>query len=114
MLHVGGGLGDLVTHLLENLHVLLFSVLLGHTAGGNMVEVLEPLKVGAGDTATVGEHVGDDDDAVLGKVVLSGEGGGTVSTFDDNLGLNVFHVGHVNGEFLGSGDQDVTLFFHEL
>ena len=65
VLHVGRVLWQLVAHSLENLNVLLLGVFLGHTAWGDVVQILEPLEVGTGDTTTVGKHVGDGDNAFL-------------------------------------------------
>jgi hypothetical protein len=114
MLHVGRALRDLVSHLFKNLEVLLFSVLLGHTAGGNVIQVLEPLEVRAGDAATVGKHVRHGDDASLKERLFGGKGGGAVSTLNYDFALKVVTVLLVDDLLDGGRDQDVALELHEL
>jgi len=114
VLHVRGVLGDLVAHLLENLEVLLLGVFLSHAAGGNVIQVLEPLEVGAGHTTAVGKHVGHGDDITGKECLLSVEGSRAVSTLNNNLALEVITVILVDSLLLGSRDEDVALELHEL
>ena len=65
VLHVRGALRDLVSHLLKNFKVLFLSIFLGHAAGSDVVQVLEPLEVGASNTTSVGKHVRHGDDTTL-------------------------------------------------
>jgi hypothetical protein len=112
VLHVRGVLGDLVAHQLEDLHILLLLVLFVHTAGGDVIQVFKPLEIRAGNTSSVGEHVGDTDDTSLFKSVLSAESSGSVGALKDDLALKLVAVVLRNSFFLGSGDQDITLLFH--
>jgi len=105
-------LGYLVAHSFEELDVLFFCVLLSHTTGCDVIKVLEPLEIRAGNTSSVGEHVGDTDDTSLFKSVLSAESSGSVGALKDDLALELVAVVLRNSFFLGSGDQDITLLFH--
>jgi len=88
-------------------------ILFGQAAGGDVIYVLEPLEIRAGNTASVGEHVGDDNDASLLEFFLSTEGSGSVGTLKDDLAVEEVTVVLVNSLFLGSGEQNIALFFHE-
>jgi len=79
-----------------------------------VIQVLEPLEIRAGNTASVGEHVGDDNDASLLEFFLSTEGSGSVGTLKDDLAVEEVTVILVNSLFFGSGDQNIALFFHEI
>jgi hypothetical protein len=78
-----------------------------------VIEVLQPLEVGAGDTTTVDEHVRGDDDSTGGEVSLSGVSGGSVSTFKDSFAVKRVNITVVNGLLSGSRDETVTLLAHE-
>lgn len=105
--------GNGVTHHLQESLVLLFLVLLGHATGSDMGQVLQPLEVRAGNTTSIGEHVGNDNNSLGIENFLSHEGSRTVSSFQDNLALESVSVLVVDGLLLGSGDEDVTRHFHE-
>jgi len=78
-----------------------------------VIEVLQPLEVGAGDTTTVDEHVRCNDDSTCGEVSLSGVSGGSVSTFEDSFAVKGVDITVVNGLLSGSRDETVTLLAHE-
>jgi len=114
LLHVRRSLRDLVAHRLNDLNVLLLSVLLRHSARGDVVQILQPLEVGTGDTTSVGKHVWHHDDATLFKGSLGTESGGAVCTLEDDLAVQLICVVLIDSFLLGGGDQDITLLFHEL
>lgn len=95
-------------HKLEELGLRLDLVLLGHAAGGDVIEVLQPFEVGAGDTTTVDEHVRGSDDSSADEHLLGGVSGGTVSTFEDGLDLDELSVTSVEGLLSGGGDHAVS------
>ena len=109
-------LGGLVleAHKLEELGLGLDLVLLGHTAWGDVIQVLEPLEVGAGDTATVDEHVWGANDALAEEDLLSGVGGRAVGTLEDGLDADGIGVASVEGLLSGGWDHAVGLLEEEL
>merc|ERR1712166_308298 len=111
--HVRRVLRDNVTHHLEELLVLLLLVSLVDTAGSNVIQVLEPLEVRAGDTTPVGQHVGDNNNSLGVKNFSSHESSGTIGTFEDDFALELVGVVLVDSLLLGSGDEDVTRHLHE-
>jgi hypothetical protein len=94
--------GILEAHDLEKLGLALLLVLLGHFTGGNVVQVLQPFEVGAGDTATVDEHIGGAHDSTLGEDLLSLEGGRAVGTLKDGPDVNRCGISIVD-RFFGCG-----------
>lgn len=92
VLHVRGVFGDFVAHQLEDLHVLFLLILLVHAAGGNVIQVFEPLEVRAGYTSSVSEHVGNTNDTSLFKSSLSTESSGSVGALKDDLALKLIAV----------------------
>ena len=52
-----------------------------------MVEILQPLKVGDGDTACVDVHVGDDQHFLVPEDGVGSWGDGAVGSFGNNLSL---------------------------
>jgi len=114
VLHVGRALGNRVAHLFKNLEVLLFGVLLGHAAGGNVIQVLQPFEVRAGHTTAVCKHVGHSDNASREKCLLSSKGSWAVGTFNNNFALKVSAVLLVDNFLNGSWDEDITLKLHEI
>ena len=97
----------LKSHKLEELDLRLLLVLLGESSWGDVIEVLQPFEVGAGDTTTVDKHVWGGDNSSAGEDLLSGVGGGSVGTFEDGLDLDVLGVTSVKGLLGGSGDHAV-------
>ena len=79
-------------HHLEELLLRFLLILLGHATGSDVIDVLEPFEVGAGDTTAVHEHVWSSDDTSALEDLLGGVGGGTVGSFEDGLNLNQFSI----------------------
>ena len=78
-----------------------------------MIQVLEPLEVGAGDTTAVDKHVWGGDNSSADEDLLGGVGGGAVGTLEDGLNLDVLGVASVKGLLGGSGDHAVGLLEEE-
>ena len=57
----------------------------GKTTVADMVQVLEPLEVGNGDTTSVDVQIWDDKDVALLQDLIGFWGGWTVGTFSDDL-----------------------------
>ena len=76
------------SHKLEESGLGFLLIFLSHTSRGNVVKVLKPFEVGAGDTTTVNKHVWGADNASSGEDLFSGIGGGSVGTFKDGLYLD--------------------------
>jgi len=111
--HVRRVLGDNVTHHAEEFGVLLLLIFLVHAARGNMLQVLKPLEVRAGNTTSVGEHVGDNNTTLGEEDLLSHESGRSVSTFKDDLSFDLVSIVLVDGLLFGGGDKDIARFGHE-
>ena len=111
-----GELASLVleAHKLEELGLRLLLVLLGQAAGGDVIKVLEPLEVRAGDTATVDEHVRGADDSSAGEDLLGSVGGGAVGTLEDGLDLDMLGVASVERLLRGGRDHAVSSLLKEV
>ena len=79
-----------------------------------MIEVLEPLEVGAGDTTSIDEHVRGAHNSLAQEDLLSGVGGGAIGTLEDGLDSDGISVSIVEGLLSGGGDHAVSLFCEEL
>jgi len=53
-----------------------------------MLKILEPLKVGAGNTTTVGKQVGNANNATFLEDFFGGKSSRAIGTFKDSLALN--------------------------
>jgi len=102
--------GEFVSESLDNLKVLLLGVLFGHAARGDVVQVLKPLEVRAGDTTTVGKHVGYNDDISLEQGLFCIVCDRAIGTLNNNLAVEIVNVELVDSLFFGTGDKDVALF----
>jgi len=101
------------SHDLEKLVLGLLFVLLGHLSGGDVIEILEPFEVGAGDTTSVHKHVGSANNTTAGENLFGSVGSRSVSTFVNGLHLEIVGVTFVDGLFSGSGDQTISGLGHE-
>lgn len=79
-----------------------------------MFQILEPLKVRAGDTTAVNQKIGSANNTFLNKDLLGSIGGRAISTLKDSLDLDVLGVTHVERLLDGGGDQVVSLLFDEF
>ena len=101
------------SHELEESLLGLLLIFLGHTAWGNVVEVLKPLEVRAGDTTAIDKHVWSGDNSSADEDLLGSVGGWAVGTFEDGFDLNVFSVASVKGLLSGGRDHAVGVFKEE-
>ena len=65
-------------------------ILPGKSPIADMVEVLEPLKVGHGHTSSVGKEVRDDHHAAFMEDPLSSNGRWTIGTFGYDLIIQIY------------------------
>ena len=103
----------LEAHKLEEFGLRFHLVLLGQAAGGDVIEVLQPFKVGAGDTSTVDEHVWGSNNASADEDLLSSVSGGAVSTLEDGFNVDELSVTHVQRFLSGGGDHAVGMLKEE-
>ena len=101
------------SHEFEELCLGLLLVFLGKTAWGNVVQVLEPLEVRAGDTTAIDKHVWGGDDSSADENLLGGVGRRSVGTLEDGLDLDVLSVASVKGFLSSGGDHAVGLLQEE-
>jgi len=104
---------SLKSHQLEELGLRLLLIFLGKTAWGNVVQVLEPLEVRAGDTTAVDEHVWGSNNSSADENLLGSVGRRSVGTFEDGLDLDVLSVASVEGFLSCGGDHAVGLLQEE-
>lgn len=71
--------------LTQQVVVGLALVFEGQTSVGHVVEVLEPLEEGDGDTTSVDVQVGDDENVAVDQDLVGRGGGGAVGGFSDDL-----------------------------
>ena len=73
-----------------------------------MVQILEPLEIADGNTTCVTEDIRKELVA-FGKHDLFGfESGGSICSFNNELGLEFVGIGLVNGLFQGCWDEDIS------
>jgi len=73
-----------------------------------MVEVLQPFEVRDGNTTSVQQDIGQDEDTSLGEDIFGSEGSGSVSSFSQDLALELASIELVDGLFDGSRDSEIT------
>lgn len=74
-----------MNQLTQKVVVRLPLVLEGESSVRHVVQVLEPLEEGDGDTSSVDVQVGDDEDVALDEDLVGSGGGGAVGGFSDDL-----------------------------
>lgn len=114
LFQVSGGdnfLADRIADRLEDSHVLIASELPGESTVRDVVQVLEPFKVGNGDTASIEVKIGNDKALVLDEYVMSEGSHRTVSTFSDNLGFDAASVVGGDDLLFGAGSENIALDF---
>jgi len=77
---------------LEEMSISLDLILLGQTARSDVIEILKPLEVRAGDTTAVYEHVWSTDDSTAQEDLLSCISCRSIGAFEDSLALNVLSI----------------------
>jgi hypothetical protein len=78
-----------------------------------VVDVLKPLEVRAGNTTTVDQEIGADNNASAGEFLLSSESCGTITSFDYDFALELGSVVLVNRFLSSSRNKDIALLLHE-
>ena len=104
----------LEAHELKESSLGLDLVLLGQTAGSDVIEVLQPFEVGAGDTTAIDEHVWCAYDSPTEEDLLSCVGRGAIGTLEDSFDLDSFSISHVERFLSGSGDHAIGGLSQEL
>jgi len=97
----------------KKVNLLLDLISLVDTAWGDVVQVLEPLEVGAGDTTSIDKHVWSANDALGFKDLISLVGGWAVSSLEDSAHLDLVSVASVQRLLDGSWDHAVSLLEEE-
>lgn len=104
----------LEAHELKESSLGLDLVLLGETTGSDVIEVLQPFEVGAGDTATIDKHVRCAHNSPAEEDLLSCVGRGAIGTLEDSFDLDSFSVSHVERFLSGGWDHAISLLSQEL
>ena len=116
LFQVSGGdhfLADGIADRLEDSHVLIAGELPGESTVRDVVQVLEPFKVGNGDTASVEVKIWNDKAFVLDEYVMSEWSHWTVGTFSNNLGFDAASVVGGDDLLFGAGSENIALDFDE-
>ncbi len=71
--------------------------------------ILHPFEVGGGDSSGVGEDVGDDEDFLVGKDLVSDRSGGAVGAFADDAGLDAIRIARGDDILSRGGDEDIAV-----
>ena len=95
---------------LQEVVVGLPLVLEGQPPIGDMVEVLEPFKVGDSDTTSIEVHVRDHEATVVPQDLVSLGRDGTIGSFPNDLCLDFVGIATVDDLLHCCRDQDVTVF----
>ena len=89
-------------------------IFLGHTSWGDVVEILEPLEVGAGNTPTIDEHVWGADNTSSGENLFGSVGGWSIGSLENGLDLDKVSISSVERFLSGGRDHAVSLLEEEL
>ena len=87
----------------------LLLVFLCHSSGSDMIKILEPLKVGYGDTATIHKHIRNSYDPSALKYLLSCIGCRAVGPLKDSLDLHLLSIAHVQHFFYSGRYHAISL-----
>lgn len=83
------------------------------TTVGNVVEILEPLEEGHGDTTGIDVQIGNDEDVPVDEYLVGCGGRGAVGSLGDYFGLNPTSVLLGNDLLYGGRDEDIAGLVHE-
>lgn len=89
-------------------------VLEGQSAVADVIQVLEPLEVGHGDTASIEEEVRQDKDAFLLQNFISFDGCRSVGSLGNDLSVDLVRVLLRNDALDGTGSKNVALFVQHV
>ena len=105
------GLGVFDSHKVEESGLGFLLVLLGQSSWGDVIKILKPFEVGAGNTTTIDKHVWGSDDSLALEDLMSLESSWTISSLEDGLDLDVSIVSSVDGLLCSSWDHAVSSEF---
>eukprot|EP00123_Amoebidium_parasiticum_P019311 comp24502_c0_seq1/m.46755 comp24502_c0_seq1/g.46755 ORF comp24502_c0_seq1/g.46755 comp24502_c0_seq1/m.46755 type:complete len:436 (+) comp24502_c0_seq1:355-1662(+) len=88
--------------------------LLVQTAEAHMRQVLEPLEVGHGHTASIQQQIGNNHNPAVNKLKVRTRSEGAVCTLADDLCLDVLCIAGMDGLLRGCWDQDVAVHLDAL
>lgn len=77
-----------VTHDLEEVHLRVLVVSLAELAWADVIDVLQPFEVRAGNSTSIHQKIGAHNNSLLGKNFFSSESGWAVGTFNNNLDVD--------------------------
>jgi len=109
----GHCLADRIADRLEDSHVLVASEFPCESTVRDVVQVLEPFKVGNGDTASVEVKIGDDKALVLDEYFMSKGSHWTVSTFSDDLGFDATSIVSGDDLLFSASSKNIAFDFDE-
>lgn len=89
-------------------------ILEGQTSEADVVQVLQPLEVGHGDTAGVDVQVGDDQNVTFQQDLVRVDRGRPVGSLSDDAALDFVGVALVDDAFHCARHQDVALLVEEV
>lgn len=104
----------LEAHKFEELGLRFDLIFLGHTARSDVIKVLEPFEVRAGNTTSVDKHVRSAHNSSALEDLLSCVSSGAVGTLEDSFAHDGFSVTHMKRLLSGSWDHAVSSLFEEL
>ncbi len=79
-----------------------------HHSHSNMIQILDPLKIGYADTSTVGKHIRYDRNSFLPQVGMGIRGNWTICSFDNQFCVDVLDVVLVDYLFFGAETKDIA------
>lgn len=94
-----------VTHQVKQLNLTLLVKLLGHLTWRYVINILEPLEVGACHTTSICKKIWRDLDASFDEDLFTGEGCWTVGSLKHSLALDVWGISFMDGLLDGSWDK---------
>ena len=77
-----------------------------------MVKVLQPFKVTHCHTSSVAENVGQEVNATVNQNFFCLQSSGAISSFDDQFGLELISIAHINSLLEGSWDEEVAFLIN--
>mgnify|MGYP001626769115 CR=1 FL=1 len=104
----------LEAHKFKELGLRFDLIFLGHTARSDVIEVLKPFEVRAGNTTSVDKHVRSAHNSSTLEDLFSGIGSGAIGTFEDCFAHDGFSVTLMKRFLSGSWDHAVSWLGKEL
>ena len=89
-------------------------ILKGQATIGDMVQVLEPLKVRDCDTTSIDVHVRDDKDSLGPQDIISLGSDGSIGSLSNDLSLDLVSVAGIDDLLHGGRDENIAFLVHEV